>query len=207
MAAGTLLALAALLAPPMLGVGGLAHADVLVSTMGALSDDSDTGGFGICLHEYDKGQAFTTGPLSGVYILTGVAVSVWTADNEGLPETSVGSLTYPGELDLDETGTVELTTPGIQLAADTTYIVVIDSTETAVGCTKRTDWDQEDAGGAIGWTIADGDISRAVDATGRDDWSIMGVRATVIRVNGTSEASCCTIPVNSRTPGFVFDCY
>ena len=186
----------------MLGVGGLAHADVLVSTMGALSDSLDSGGFGICLNGYDKGQAFTTGPLSGVYILTGVefyfqsgssltgvAVSVWTADNEGLPETSVGSLTYPGELDLAEDSSVELTTPGIRLAADTTYIVVIDSTETAVGCTRRTDWDQEDAGGAIGWTIADDDISRAVDATGRDAWVTTGVRATVIRVNGTSEAA------------------
>ena len=64
--------------------------------------------------------------------------------------------------------------------------MVIDSTETAVGCTRRTDWDQEDAGGAIGWTIADDDISRAVDATGKDDWSITGSRATVIRVNGTA---------------------
>ena len=70
-AAGLLLALAALLAAPMLGSGSLAHAQTTV----LVSNIDQTAYFsGIVNATQSYGQGFTTGPASGGYTLSSVEV-------------------------------------------------------------------------------------------------------------------------------------
>ncbi len=134
---------------------------VAVSSIGQ-SQDANTA------FSTDNAQAFTTGGASGGYRLTSVniqfnqigtttsyTVSIQN-DASGLPSTVVGTLTNPASLSVGAM-TFWASGSGLALTANTTYHVVIDSpingVNTQIGVTNS---DNEDAGAASGWNIADG---------------------------------------------------
>ena len=113
----------------------------------------------------DIAQAFTTGSNSGGYRLTRVdlelrhtsgaqptySVSIHT-DSSGSPGTSLGTLTNPSSLP-SSFGLVQFTASGkgLDLAANTTYFVVVDATSgTANTHWRDTQSSAEDADGAGG---------------------------------------------------------
>ena len=133
----------------------------LVSNTGQA--DGDTGNLGTV----DQAQAFTTAGHAAGYTLTGVdiefasvvpsntasyAVSIRNAASSGLPGTSVGTLTSPASLAANAVNAY--TTSGIDLAASTTYFVVVDSSDSATNQLQNTASDSEDTGGQTGFSIA-----------------------------------------------------
>ena len=64
------------------------------------------------------------------------------------------------------------TTAGIDLAANTTYFLLLDSSVGGQLDVRNTDSDNEDSGGQSGWSIADGSVYRNRDNTG--DWIDFG---------------------------------
>ena len=82
----------------------------------------------------------------------------------------VGALTGPATLVANAVNAY--TTAGIDLAADTTYFVLVDSSSTAVNRVQNTASDNEDSGGQSGWSIADGSVYRNRDNTG--GWTAFG---------------------------------
>ena len=141
----------------------------LISNTG--QTDGDFGG----LHSFDQAQAFTTGANAAGYTLTGVdidfaaysgtdsyTVSIWT-EVSGSPGVSVGNLTSPSSL--TDTALNSYTTSGIDLAASTTYFVLVDSSSGVANHLQNTASDNEDSGGQSGWSIADGSVYRARDVT------------------------------------------
>ena len=148
----------------------------LVSNTG--QTDGDTGNLGA----FDQAQAFTTAGHAAGYTLTGVdiefatlvpsntasyAVSIRNANSSGLPGTSVGTLTSPASLAANAVNAY--TTSGIDLAASTTYFVVVDSSDLVTNQLQNTDSDSEDSGGQSGFSIAND--SRFSDrALGSPSW-------------------------------------
>ncbi len=141
----------------------------------------------------DLAQGFTTGSHRHGYTLTEVnlRLSVSTGDEpnfsvsicpeaSGKPSTPcLGTLTKPALTGTVHAGNVfkfSASDTGIDLVANTTYFVVVD-TGPAEGFpriieSKATNSDEEDAGAAAGWTIADNAWTRA-DRTGENtsSWS------------------------------------
>ena len=171
------------------GVGGLAHADVLVSNLGQ-ADGSEGG-----LHLFDQAQAFTTGSHSLGYTLTSVeidfktvvssntayAVSIRSSTNSARPGSSLGTLTNPATL---ATGVNEFTTTGIELAANTTYFVLVDSSSSDSTSLQNTGSDGEDSTSASGWSIANGSLYRDRISTG--SWTNFG-DSKKMRINGSAK--------------------
>ena len=174
------LALAAMLLAGAGAVAVPASAEVLVSNLGR----SDSGA--ASLADHDQAQAFTTGSDEGGYTLTSVeiefdkvaagaaiTVSIWT-DSSGSPGTSLGTLTNPtltatdsGARDRANDIVYEFTTEGIDLAKDTRYFVVVDSTTDASATEiQDTGSDFEDSSGATGWSLANGSLHRDWNTTG-----------------------------------------
>ena len=123
------------------------------------------------LSTYDHAQAFTTGAHAAGYKLTGVdldfaavesgssyAVSIWTNGRFGWPGTSIGTLTSPTALAANALNSY--TTSGIDLAANTTYHVVVDSSSANTSNLQNTGSSSEDSGGQSGWSIANGSLFR-----------------------------------------------
>ena len=158
---------------------------VLVSNLGQV-DDAETN-----LTVVDTVQAFTTGSHAAGYLLSSVdlvfgpltdadaasklAVSV-NADAGGVPGTVLATLAWPAFSPSSSAQTLRFEAPGggVRLAADTTYFVVLDSTAAVPFATNEpnkwasifnfallTSADQEDSGGAVGWSIADEALYRA----------------------------------------------
>ena len=115
----------------------------------------------------DVAQGFRTGGHSDGYTVTSVdlvipvvsgrptpvyTVGIWSASN-GLPNTSLGALTAPNPI-VDGVNT--FTTSGIDLAANTTYFVVVDITTSGTEHAWRTTTSlDENRRRAPGWTISD----------------------------------------------------
>ncbi len=137
--------------------------------------------------EYDFAQAFTTGSNSAGYSLRSVGVEFATiqsgfssssltasihADSGGSPGNSLGTLTNPASFPVsssDQTLTFT-SSAGIDLAANTTYFLVIDlSSAESASLMRLTGSGSEDGGGQAGWSIADGFSRRAWNTTGA--WS------------------------------------
>ena len=137
--------------------------------------------------EYDFAQAFTTGSNSAGYSLRSVGVEFATiqsgfssssltasihADSGGSPGNSLGTLTNPASFPVsssDQTLTFT-SSAGIDLAANTTYFLVIDlSSAESASLMRLTGSDSEDGGGQAGWSIGDGFSRRAWNTTGA--WS------------------------------------
>ena len=132
------------------------------------------------LAESDNAQAFTTGSHSEGYKLTSVkldmtvtsAVPTYTVsiygDGGSAPSGLLSTLANPPSL---STGlnTFTASGDGIDLAADTTYWVVIDVTagdSNLIVSIDATSFDSEDPNGAAGWSIADDRLSKPWNSAG-----------------------------------------
>ncbi len=134
--------------------------------------------------DYDDAGGFTTGRNSEGYKLTSVdlgvllaaplgttepqyTVSIWSSNSSGHPGSNLGTLTNPASL-VQGTNSFAAAT-GIDLDAQTTYWVVVDTT--AVGDRqsqlRRTVANAEDAGAATGWSIADAGLQKHMS----DSWT------------------------------------
>lgn len=135
----------------------------------------------------DQAQAFTTGSAAGGYRLTGVGIAFATVggspsysvqirrDSDGEPGASVATLSKPSSLAV---GQNRFTASGIDLAADTTYWVVVDSTREETGTSVRhTSEDREDTA-YPGWDVADTHLSRDWPAS---EWNSVA-RTTAMRM-------------------------
>ena len=126
----------------------------------------------------DQAQAFTTGSNSGGYSLTKVVINsllglgadytVSVHENDsGAPGTSLGTLTNPTVLDASPAANHEFTHSGIDLAASTTYFIVVDVGASSTSyLIYNTNSDAEDTGGATGWSIGDSSLYRSQSSTG-----------------------------------------
>ncbi|MCY4508158.1 MAG: SwmB domain-containing protein, partial [Acidobacteria bacterium] len=141
----------------------------------------------------DQAQSFTTGSHSSGYKLTGVeirfaiggSISDYSvkilSDSSGSPgSTEVGTLTTLSSV---VTGLNEFT-GDVDLDADTTYYVVLDTNVStgSVALTRVTS-DDEDSGGAAGWSIGNAHHFRSFGSSG--SWTEnTGSRSLKIVVNG-----------------------
>ena len=116
-------------------------------------------------------------------------VGIWTNSNSNLPGSSLGTLTQPASLTL---GVNEFTTSGIELAANTTYWVVVDSNGGGSAQWEGTAADSEDST-ASGWSIANESYDRPY---GGGTWGSY-TDPFKLRVTGTAIGS----PTNSA-PSF-----
>ena len=180
-----------------------ASSSALVSNIGQPDDGSAT-------MESDQAQAFTTGSNVAGYTVTGVdvefdsvvgvvgyTVGIWSSDEEVAasddsdsvhePHTSLGTLSCPALVVTTDDRAYDCTTTGINLDPDTTYLFVVDSssgTNNRIGLTSS---DDEDAGGASGWSIGNGRITRARGATD-SSWSAPSTKSLEIRVKGVARS-------------------
>ncbi len=146
----------------LLGTSGEAQAQAqtvtLISNVGQGGDDSTSGAD-------PRAQRFTTGSNSTGYTLSSVEivsedpqgddarVSLCTVDGSGYPTSTCTALTAPGSF---AAGTLAFTAPSnTTLDANTTYTLLIESPGDEFLWLDSTTSDNEDAGGATGWTIAD----------------------------------------------------
>ena len=197
-----------------LGMGMPAMAEVLVSNMGQTSGDRSS------LNAEDMAQAFTTGDNAAGYTITGVevvftrisadvtyGVGIWSSDEEvdaaadsdthDEPHASVGTLTCPTLTPTTVDTVVECTASGIGLAANTTYVWVIDSSDdNTLNSLLRAFPGTEDAGAASGWSIADRSLFRGLDTTG--GWTSWP-RPMHLRINGTLNTSVLTSNIDEAT--------
>ena len=127
----------------------------------------------------DLAQAFTTGSSFAGYKLTRVDVRMLggsgstpiyevtiRSDSSGSPGASLGTLTNPSSWPSTAgPGRHDAPSGGIQLKADTTYWLVIDTTGNTNGHTTqwlryKTPDNGEDDDASAGWSIADGSLNR-----------------------------------------------
>ena len=147
----------------------------------------------------DRGQGFTTGSNSAGYRLTSVeiasnvtlaSVANWDVsialDGGTGPGSTVtgGALTEPAGLTTGIGNSFTASGNGIDLAANTTYYVLIDlGAENTAAYLKSTKDHGEDSNPAAGWSIEDGSYLRATSST-TTTWTSLGTHNLKIRVNG-----------------------
>ena len=196
-AAAMLLACATLLG------AGTAWAQTLVSNTGQTEGERKT------LTNQDLAQAFTTGSDSTGYVLTGIEVQWWTSstnvvnkpastdtvtaivtDGLGSSATTVATLTNPMTWTKNSTFTAP---SGTNLAANTTYYLILEGTD---GSWALTTSSSEDSGGASGFSIANGARERTDETlTGvGGTWGNITVGPFMIKVEGhrVGEAFTCS---------------
>ncbi len=134
----------------------------------------------------DYAQAFTTGSNSHGYSLRSVDVEFSViqaglsssltasihADSGGSPGSSLGTLTNPVSFPVSSSDqTLTFTSTGIDLAASTTYFLVIDmSSNRGLEGIRATSSDAEDSGQLAGWSIGDGSLFKGFASTG--SWAV-----------------------------------
>ena len=178
----------------------------LISNLGKFRNDG--GNF-----TNDQTQAFTTGSNSGGYSLTKVVIAsnlsasanftVSVHENDsGAPGTSLGTLTNPTLLATGEAGNYEFTHSDIDLAASTTFFIVVDVSTSSSDVIHNTDSDAEDTGGATGWSIGDSSLYRGFGSTG--SWTTWAqskkISITGTVTGGTTNNAATGAPVVSGTP-------
>ncbi len=194
-----------------IGVQQAQTSSTLISNLGQ-DDAANAATFNI-----DTAQGFTTGGDAEGYKLTSVKISM-VAFGGNQPDYKVeiwsglgGSGTKLGELNkpdsLSTTFTVESFSAngdGIDLAANSTYWVVIDVvTNQPSASIKLTDSDSEDAGGAAGWTINNDLRHRSVGDT---VWNATHADAMKINVIGYAKpASLVSAEVTGTTLVLTYD--
>ncbi|MDE0066975.1 MAG: hypothetical protein OXN44_08895, partial [Acidimicrobiaceae bacterium] len=131
----------------------------------------------------DYHQAFTTGGSSFGYSLHSVDVEFETihsgfsssaltasiySDSSGSPGSSLGALTNPASFPVSSSDqTLTFTSAGIDLAANTTYFLVIDmNADQGASRLRTTGSDNEDSGALAGWSIGDTSSFKAYNSAG-----------------------------------------
>ena len=130
----------------------------LVSNSGQADDTTASG-------TRDRAQRFTTGSNAAGYTLASIeivsedpesdddALAIWTVTASGFPDAVHASLTAPIGF---AAGTLVFTAPAsTELAANTTYALLIQTPGGETLSLDSTTSNNEDAGGAAGWSIAD----------------------------------------------------
>ena len=158
---GLCTATTALLGLAVLALAGPAQAQTVTTYVGNLAQSaSET----IRLNSPNRmAQNFTTGTVTGGYALGSVEVrvtgtlafsaSVCTVDTNGFPTTTCTALAPPDNF---TAGVVAFSAPSnTTLEADETYAVVLDPPDVGGAVLSLTSSDDEDAGSAAGWSIAD----------------------------------------------------
>ena len=177
-AALALLLLAALAAP--------AQAATLVSNIGQSVDETSQIGT-----EFDFSQGFTTGTGGGALTSIEIKLRAGTAQTHPTVTLHSGSATSAAVATLSApAGTVGTTTANYTytapanttLAASTTYYVLLEDGGSTVNV-RLTSSDNEDSGGATGWSVADSSGWRTASSTG--GFTDLN-EALMIRVNGTA---------------------
>ncbi|MYJ75679.1 MAG: hypothetical protein F4089_11520, partial [Gammaproteobacteria bacterium] len=192
-AAACLLGLALLaVAFALLLAGGAAQAQTsvtLVSNTGQSEDHESH-------HSSDRAQPFTTGSNAAGYTLTSVkflssgidssktALRIESSGTNNKPGGSLGTLT----LSHDGTTTTGTTT-GIALDANTTYFVVLESSDGS-NTYHRTRSDNEDAGAAAGWSIGDGSLW---DDDSTLDWDQTSATSLQVAIHGYAKNNAPTV--------------
>ncbi len=171
----------------LLLAAGTAQAQTSVTLVSNIGQSADhTSNLGI-----DRAQSFTTGSNAAGYKLTSVTfpgtgvartshttMRIESSNASGQPGGSLGALTLSKNVNL-YTGS----TTGIDLDPDTTYFVVLESTEPVNSYTyRRTNSDNEDSGAASGWSIGDG--SRFFNAPGSPTWGSTSSTSWMIAIHG-----------------------
>ena len=189
-----MLALAAVFALPVLpGASGTAHANALVSNIETTLTDRTRS-----LGTTDRAQGFTTGGYAASYTMTGVdlhlhfqggtkpsfTVGIYSSSS-GRPGTRLGTLRAPASL---RSGINAFTHSGIDLAANTTYFVVVDVTSTGIASVYTTREDSQT--GAAGWSIADESRYRSWNC-GSCNW-LPDSYAMRMRINGMAKRNIVT---------------
>ncbi|MDE0374492.1 MAG: fibronectin type III domain-containing protein [bacterium] len=169
------MALAAL--TPAQPAGAQTTQTTFVSNLGQV--DSDTS---VLLN--DLAQSFTTGSHGAGYSLRSVDVEFASIDSGvdasssltasiysesgGFPGSSLGALTNPASFPASTSDqTLTFTSAGIDLAANTTYFLVLDtSVENSGSAVRNTASNSEDSGALAGWSIADRSGLRTWNSTG-----------------------------------------
>ena len=155
-------------------------AAVLVSNIGQNSQGQSN------LSSFDVAQGFTTGSNVAGYTVTSVDVQFSSTPSgvtvklaTGLPSTTtvVATMNNPSSL---SSGVNTFTAPsGTILLPSTTYFVVVEASS---GNVQNTPSNDEDSGGATGWSIADQGLYRQASST--VSWSSEAAKRK-IRINGT----------------------
>ena len=197
------------------GVLQSAHAGAIVplADVTLISNIEQTSG-GAGNFTNDQAQAFTTGSNSGGYSLTKVVIesrlnedadfTVSVHENDsGAPGTSLGTLTKPTLPVVEARGDYEFTHSGIDLAASTTYFIVVDvSTSSTNFNIYNTGSDAEDTGGATGWSIGDSSLYRGFGSTG--SWTTWAeskkISITGTVKGGTTNSDATGAPTITGTP-------
>ena len=184
-------------AAPVLG-------SALISNIGQVDGNTAT------LNNVEQAQTFGTGGNAAGYTVTSVEVEfasvagavafsagIWSSDEEVAasddtdtvdePHTSLGALTCPA-LTVGTNTIYECTTPGIDLAADTVYLLVLGSSSSIDINIRRTTSNSEDAGGALGWTIGNRIVFRIAIAGSTSEWQAT-TNPLKIRVKGTAKSA------------------
>ena len=147
-------------------------------------------------HSSDRAQPFTTGSNAAGYTLTSVkflssgidssktALRIESSGTNNKPGGSLGTLT------LSHSGTTTTgTTTGIALDANTTYFVVLESSDGS-STYRRTRSDNEDAGAAAGWSIGDGSLW---DDDSTLDWDQTSATSLQVAIHGYAKNNAPTV--------------
>ena len=154
------------------------------------------GGAGGSRLSLDIAQAFTTGGnsagdhgfrLTNVDLnlgetndsVTNATITIHRSNSAGRPGSSIGTLTRADAL-VDDSLNTWTSSAGIDLAANTTYFIVIEGTGSHFnnpGTLQLTSSDSEDPGAAPGWTIGDTILSKTQSETSWTSASPVGSMA------------------------------
>ena len=174
------------------GVGGLAHADVLVSNLGQTTNSEES-----VTDEDAQAQRFGTGSNAAGYDLTSVEVDVASvpatpasvtarivsARSNGRPGAKVFDLANPATFSVG--ANVFTAPPGASLSANTGYFLVVDYDTTTSFGLNGTNSDDEDSEGATGWTIHGTHLRELVMDGGINSWDAF-TTALKIKINGSA---------------------
>ena len=176
---------AALLALPLLAALPTGAEAQTTQTFVSNTGQADGAAYGLST---DYAMAFTTGSNSEGYSLRSVEVEFSTISNitssqltasihsesSGSPGSSLGTLTNPAFTNSNSDQTLTFTSTGIDLAAGTTYFLVIDmSSNRSSSDLRSTDSNNEDSGALAGWSIGNNALRRQWNSTGA--WATVAV--------------------------------
>ena len=159
--------------------GGTETASAQQATQTFVANTGQLDGASVSLGN-DYAQAFTTGAagyslrsvevefsaIASAFSSSYLTASIYTESGES-PGSSLGTLTNPASFPVSSSDqTLTFTSTGIDLAANTTYFLVLDMNTTTVGTALRvTGSDNEDSGHLAGWSIADDSLGRTSSTT------------------------------------------
>ena len=173
------------------GVGGLAHADVLVSNLGQTTNSEENVTDGDA-----QAQLFGTGSNAAGYDLTSVEVDVASVPDTPASVTAsiyLDSFSRVGAkvFDLANPATFSVganvftAPPGASLSANTGYFVVVAYDTTTSFGLNGTNSDDEDSEGATGWTIHGTHLREGVMAGSFTSWEAF-TTILKIKINGSA---------------------